>query len=110
MVAVDVEADGKTAVGIDHEFGRRLPACAAQAAGGQNKLILEQMAGDIGDGRGRQAGLLRQRRARHGAVHSNRVQSHPLVMIAGALKIAARKLRPHGAAAARPRPTLRLAK
>jgi hypothetical protein len=90
VVAIDVEADGKAAVRIDHELGRRLPARTQHATGGEYQAILEQAAGDIRDcGRG-QARLLRQRRTGHGTVHSNRMQGHALIMIAGALQVAAR--------------------
>jgi hypothetical protein len=90
VVAIDVEADGEAAVGIDHELGRRLPARAQHAAGREYQAILQQPAGDIGDRCRRQARLLRQRRPGYGTVHSNRMQGHALIVIAGPFEIAAR--------------------
>ncbi len=56
VVAVNIEADGETTVGIDDQLGRRLAASTAHAAGLEYQSVVEQSLGDVGDRRGGKPG------------------------------------------------------
>ncbi len=92
MVAVDIEADRKGAVGIDHQLGGRLAAPAQLPSGLQDHAVVEQALGDVGDGRRRQAGQVGDFGAgdrRAGRAHG--LQGHALVVVAGAFQIGPRQ-------------------
>ena len=93
MVAIDVEPDREPAVWIDHEFRGGLAARAAQSAGVQYQLIVQQPIDDIRDRRRCETGVHRKPGPGHRPVDSNGVQRYALVVVAGAREVGAREVR-----------------
>ncbi len=90
MVAVDIETDGKGAVRIDDQLGRRLSTAAQLTAGLEDQAVIEQALGNIGDGRRSQAGQLGDFGAgnrRTGGAHG--LKRHALIMVTGAFEVSA---------------------
>ncbi len=90
MVAVDIETDGKGAVRIDDQLGRRLSTAAKLTAGLEDQAVIEQALGDVGDGRcsqARQLGDFGTGNRRTCGAHG--LKRHALIVITGAFEVCA---------------------
>jgi hypothetical protein len=91
VIAVDMNPDGVTGVGIDHHARRRLAPRASGLTGRQHQPLTDQSPGDVGDRGRRQARDPGQIHARQRSFQPDGMQNDPLVVVRRPLRIGRRQ-------------------
>ena len=91
VVAIDVEPDPISAIGLDAKLHRRLSAPTPRPAGRAHEPHVGEAPGDVGDGRRGQPGLQRDLDPSGVALEPDRLKHGAQIVIARALQIGTRQ-------------------